>query len=145
VELLAVLICVGFRVIVVVDDLDHPLGILELHLLLLVALAGNLLLAFPLAGRHAVTAWLLLLLLTELLHDLLDLLALLGAVAREVVHRKPWSALITVRGLARSLIAMWAMTPPSAATTVATVGAPTSGLLFLLDFFFLIFLVLSLL
>jgi hypothetical protein len=45
VELLAVLIVTGFRVGVAVDDLDRPLGALEL-LLLLVALTGNMLLAF---------------------------------------------------------------------------------------------------
>jgi hypothetical protein len=71
---------------VAVDDLDHPLGILELHVLLLVTLTGNLLLAFPLARRCAAAAWLLLLLLMELLHELLDLLTLLGVVAHGVVH-----------------------------------------------------------
>jgi hypothetical protein len=34
VELLAVLVVTGLRVRVVVDDLDRPLGILELHLFL---------------------------------------------------------------------------------------------------------------
>jgi hypothetical protein len=49
VELLAALVVTGFGVVVPVDDLDHPLGVLELHLLLIVALTGNVLLAFPLA------------------------------------------------------------------------------------------------
>jgi hypothetical protein len=76
VELLAMLI-------VVIDDLDHPLGILELHLLLVVALTGNVLLAFLLVGRWAVMARLLLI---ELLHELLDLPALLSAVTPGFVH-----------------------------------------------------------
>jgi hypothetical protein len=45
---------------VAVDDLDRPLDVLELHLLLIVALMGNVLLAFPLAGRRAVVMGLLL-------------------------------------------------------------------------------------
>jgi hypothetical protein len=58
VELLVALVVTGFGggVRVVVDDVDHPLGILGLHLLLLVALVGNLLLTFPLVGRCAVAA-----------------------------------------------------------------------------------------
>jgi hypothetical protein len=55
-ELLAALVVTGLGFRVAVDDLDHPLGVLELLLLLLIALMGNLLLAFPLAGRHAVAA-----------------------------------------------------------------------------------------
>jgi hypothetical protein len=97
---------------VAVDDLDHPLGILELHLLL-IALMGNLLLTFPLAGRHAVVAQLLLLLLMELLRELLDLPALLGIVVHGVVHRAPWPTLITVGGLVWPLVASWTMTPNS--------------------------------
>jgi hypothetical protein len=109
VEQLAMLIVTGFRVRVAVDDLDRPLGVLEVHLLLLVALAGNLLLAFPLAGRHAVAVWLL---LTKLFHELLDLLAL-GAVAPGVVHQAPRPTLIAAKGLTRSLVTAWAATPTS--------------------------------
>jgi hypothetical protein len=83
VELLAVLIVTRFGVRVAIDDRNGPLGIPELHLLLLVALVGNLLLAFPLVGRRAVMARLL---LVELLHELLDLLELLAAVVPRVVH-----------------------------------------------------------
>jgi hypothetical protein len=96
---------------VAVDDLDHPLGILELHVLLLVTLMGNLLLAFELARRCAAAAWLLLLLLMELLHELLDLLTLLGVVAPGVVHQAPWPALVTTGELAQSLVIVWAMAP----------------------------------
>jgi hypothetical protein len=83
VELLAMLIVTGLGVRVVIDDLDHPLGILELHLLLVVALMGNVLLAFLLVGRWAVMVRLLLI---ELLHELLDLPALLSAVTPGFVH-----------------------------------------------------------
>jgi hypothetical protein len=99
VELLVVLVVTGLGVEVAIDDLDRPLCILELHLLLLLALVGNLLLTFPLAGRRAIVARLLLLLLTELLRELLDLLALLGTVAPRVVHRAPWTALVATKGL----------------------------------------------
>jgi hypothetical protein len=56
-QLLVVLLVAGLGV--AVDDLDRPLGIPELHLLL-IYLVGNLLLAFPLAGRHATMVRLLL-------------------------------------------------------------------------------------
>jgi hypothetical protein len=97
---------------VVIDNLNHHLGILGLYLFLLIALGGNLLLAFPLVGSHAVVAWFLLLLLTELLRKLLDLSALLGAMAPGVVHRAPWTALINTGGLSWPLI-IRAMTPIS--------------------------------
>jgi hypothetical protein len=113
VELLVMLVVAGLGDGVVVDDLDCPLGVLELHLLLVVALVGNMLLAFPLAGRRAVMMGLLLLLLVELFHKLLDLPALLSAVAPGVVDRAPRSALITAEGLAWSLVAAWATTPIS--------------------------------
>jgi hypothetical protein len=85
-ELLVVLVVAGLGVGVTIDDLDHPLSILELHLLLIGALTGNVLLAFLLAGRCVVTMGLLLLLLAELLCELLDLLALLGTMAPGVIH-----------------------------------------------------------
>jgi hypothetical protein len=113
VELLAPLLVAGLRVRVVVDDLDHPLGILELHLLLVIALTGNVLLAFPLVGRHAIMTGLLLLLLTELLCKLVDLLALLGAVRPRVVHRAQWPTLISAGGLAQWLVTAWASAPTS--------------------------------
>jgi hypothetical protein len=113
VELLAALIVagVGVGVGVAVDSLECPLGILELHLLFLVALGGNLLLAFPLAGRRVITARLLLLLLAELLREHLDLPALLHTVAPRVGYRAPWTALVAVRGLPQPLVTSWAMTP----------------------------------
>jgi hypothetical protein len=139
VQLLVALVVAGFRVRVVVDYLDRPLGVMELHLLLIVTLVSHLLLAFPLTGRHAVTMWLHLLLLAELLHELLNLSALLGIMALGLVHRAPRPTLVAAGELARSLVTAWA-----AAATAAAVGAPANGLL-LLDFFFFLFLFLSLL
>jgi hypothetical protein len=88
---------------VVIDDLDRPLGILELHLLFVVARMGNVLLAFPLVGRCAIVV--------GLFHELLDLLALLSNVAPGVVHRALWPALIAAGGLAQSLVTAWAVAP----------------------------------
>jgi hypothetical protein len=116
VVLLAALVVAGFRVRVgvAVDNLDRPLGILEHHhLLIIITLTGNLLLVFPLVGRHAIIVQLLLLLLTELLRELLDLPALLGTVAPRVMHRAPWPALVSAGGLAQLLVTSWAMTPTS--------------------------------
>jgi hypothetical protein len=113
VELLAMLVVTGLGVRVVVDDLDCPLRVLELHLLLVVALMGNMPLAFPLAERRAVMVGLLLILLVELFHKLLDLPALLSAVAPGVVDRAPRSALVAARGLAWSLVTAWATAPIS--------------------------------
>jgi hypothetical protein len=98
VELLVSLVVTvfGVRVGVAVDDLDCPLGILELHIMLLIALMGHLLLAFPLVGRCAIAARLLLLLLMKLLRELLDLPALLDTVVPGVVHQALWTALIAV-------------------------------------------------
>jgi hypothetical protein len=100
VELLVALVVIGLRVRVAIDDLDRPLGILELHLLQAVELTKNVLLAFPLARRRVITVGLLLLLLVELLHNLFDLLALLGAMAPKVVHWAPWPTLLAIGGLA---------------------------------------------
>jgi hypothetical protein len=58
-------------------------------------------------------ARLLLLLLTELLHELLDLPTLLCDVAPGVVHRAPRTALVTAKGVPWPLVASWAMTPTS--------------------------------
>jgi hypothetical protein len=114
-ELLTMLVVTGFGVGVAVDDLDRPLGVLELHLLIavVVALMGNVLNAFPLAGRHAIVVRLLLLLLTELLCELLGLPTLLSAVAPGVVHRALWPTLVAAGGLAWPLVAAWATTPTS--------------------------------
>jgi hypothetical protein len=70
-ERLATLIGAGFGVGVAVDGLQRPLGILELHLLILVLLKIHLFFALPLTGRCAILARLLLLLMElfcELLH-----------------------------------------------------------------------------
>jgi hypothetical protein len=129
---------------VVIDALENPLGILQLHLILLVALGGNLLLVLPLSGRCAIVARLLLLLIAELLHKLLDLPVLLHVVVPGVMYWAPRTALITVGGLSQSLITTWAMAPLATAASATAVGAPASGLLLPTAFFFF-FLFLSLL
>jgi hypothetical protein len=74
-ERLAALVVAGLRVRVVIDGLQFPLGILELHLYAFLLLWVHLLFALPLAGRRGVLA-LLLHLVAELLHELLNLSAL---------------------------------------------------------------------
>jgi hypothetical protein len=103
----------GVIVGVAIDGLQRPLGVLELHLLLPVPLRGNLLLALPQLGRCANVARLLLLLLVELLHELLDLLTLLRAVAPGVAYREPWATLVTTGGLPRPLVTTWTTAPTS--------------------------------
>jgi hypothetical protein len=88
-ERLVKLVGVGLRVRVPIHHLQRPLGVQVLNLLILVVLWVHFLLALPLLGRHAVLVWLLLLLLADLLCKLLDLLALLGAMAPRVVHQAP--------------------------------------------------------
>jgi hypothetical protein len=123
-ELLAALIVIGLRVEVAVDDLDRPLGVLKLHLLLVVALTGKMMLAFPLAWRRAVMVGLLLLLLCKLL----DLLALLDVVTPVVVHRVSCPTLIAARELARSLVASWASTPTSRCCDSGSSGSASQQL-----------------
>jgi hypothetical protein len=111
VELLEVLSITGLRVEVAVDDLDLPLGALELDLLLVIALTGNVLLAILLAWRHTNAARLLVLLLVDLLPKLLDLPALLGVGTPQVVHQAPRPALVAAGGLAQLLVVVWAVAP----------------------------------
>jgi hypothetical protein len=61
----------GLRV--VVDGLQRPLGILELHLYVLLLLRIHLLFAFLLTGRRTILERLLLHLLMELFCEFLDL------------------------------------------------------------------------
>jgi hypothetical protein len=110
-DLLAALVVTRVRVRVVIDSLERPLGILELHLLLLVAFSGNLLVAFPPLGWCAHVPRLLLLLLVELLHELPNLPTLLYAVAPRVVYQPSRTARIATGGLPRPLLASWATTP----------------------------------
>jgi hypothetical protein len=142
VELLAALIVTGLWVRVVVDDLDRPLGILELHLLI-VGLVGNLLLAFPLAGSYAVIVRLLLLLLMELFHKVLDLPTLLSIVVPGVVHQAPRPALIAVGELARSLVTVWAMAPTSCCCDSSNSGSACQQLVVVIGLLLIIILVLT--
>jgi hypothetical protein len=72
-EHLAMLIGAGVGAGVVIEGFQCPLGILVIHLVILVMLWIHLLFALPLMRRHIVLVWLLLLLLMDLLHKLLDL------------------------------------------------------------------------
>jgi hypothetical protein len=92
-ECLAVLIVAGLEVGEAIDGLHLPLGILECHFFIPLLFRIYLLFAFPLAGRHAFSARLLLS-LTELLYELLDLPTLTRAVARRVMHHALPSSLL---------------------------------------------------
>jgi hypothetical protein len=86
VEHLARLVDARVGVGVAVDGLQCPLGILELHLLILALLWIHLLFALILVGMCAILMRLLLL-LTELFRELLNFPALSGVVAHGVMHR----------------------------------------------------------
>jgi hypothetical protein len=75
VERLIVLIVAGLKVGMTVDGLHLPLGVPKCHVLILVSFGVHLLFALPLTGRRAFLARLLLL-LTKLFCELLDLLTL---------------------------------------------------------------------
>jgi hypothetical protein len=92
-----------------------------------------LLLAFLLSGRCAIMVWLLLLLLLELLCELLDLPALLHAVALGVVYRARWTALIAAGGLPRSCVTTWATTPTSCCSSSSHHGSSGQRLVFVID------------
>jgi hypothetical protein len=137
VELLAVLIDAGVGV--VVDSLQCPLGVLEVHLLLLVALGSNLLLALSQLRRSAVMVRLLDLPLIELLYECLDLSALLRAVAPRVVYRAPRTTLIAAGGLLRPLVAMWATTPTSHYSSSSNSGSTSQQLVVATNLLLLLF------
>jgi hypothetical protein len=92
---------------VAVDVLHLPLGFLECHLLSLVLLGSHLLFSLPLARRRAFLVRLLLL-LAELFHELLDLLALTRTVAHGVLYRASGTAVIAVGCLIGALVTSWA-------------------------------------
>jgi hypothetical protein len=100
---------VGVRV--AVDSLQHPLGVLVLHLLFLVFLRVHLLFALPLVGRRVIMARLLRLLLTDLLHELFDFLACLGAMALGVMHRASHTAVVVVERMTGVLVTTCVMAP----------------------------------
>jgi hypothetical protein len=137
-----VLVVTELRVRVAIDVLHYPLGILELHLYDFLPLRVDFLFALPLAGRRTILAWLLHL-LTELLHELLDIPALRRAMMRRVVHQTFCTAVVTVGWLAGAFVASWASTAPSTVVAAAAaVGAPASG--WLSPAFFLLLLMLPL-
>jgi hypothetical protein len=125
VECLATLVDAGVRVGVVVDGLQRSLGILELHLFVLVLLKIHLLFTLPLAGRRAILAQLLLLIM-ELFCKLLDFPALSNAMVPRFMHRALCAIVVAAGHLTRVLVISRATTP-LAAVAAAAVGAPTSG------------------
>jgi hypothetical protein len=137
VELLTTLVGAGVGVRVVIDGLECPLGVLELHVLLFVTLRGNMLLAFLLPGRRAVMAWLLLLLLMKLLRKLPDLTALLCTMASGVVYRAPQTTLITARGLPQLLVTTWATAHTSCCSSGS--GSTSQRLVVAADLLLLLF------
>jgi hypothetical protein len=112
VERLATLIKVGLRVREVIDGLQLPLAILQLHLFILVLLRIHFLLALLLAGRCTILVRLLLL-LTELFHEVPDLLAFSSAVAHEVIHQASRITIVVVGRLTGALVIVRASTPTS--------------------------------
>jgi hypothetical protein len=109
----ALLVVAGLRVRVAIDGIQCPLGILKLHLYVFLLLGVHLLLALPLAGRHAILA-LLLHLLAELFHELLDLPALRHGVACGVVHWALCAIVVTIGWLTGAFVTSRpAMTPTS--------------------------------
>jgi hypothetical protein len=85
IERLVMLVVTGLRVRMVIYGIEVPFGFLEPHSILLILFRVCLLFALPLAGRRAIAA-LLLQLLVVLFPELLDFSALLSVVARGVVH-----------------------------------------------------------
>jgi hypothetical protein len=112
VERLAALIVAELRVRVAIDDLQCPLGILELHLCGFLLLGVHLLLALQLAGRRAILA-LLLHPFMELFCELLDLLALQRGMARGVVHRALRAAVVTIGQLTGAFVTSRPATAPT--------------------------------
>jgi hypothetical protein len=146
VELLVALVVTGVKVGVAIDSLERPLGILELHLLFLVALRGNLLLAFPLTGKRAVmdnccfycSQNCSVSILISRCSFVLWCLELCSG------HHGPPSLL--PEGCHDRLSPHVPRAPPAAAASAAAVGAPVSGLMLLPSaFFFFLFLFLLLL
>jgi hypothetical protein len=91
--------------------LEVPFGLLEPHYIHLVLFRVCILFSLLLVGRRAVSA-LLLQLLAVLLHKLLDLLTLLSAVARGVVHwTTPPPPIIDVGRLIGKLVASRSSSP----------------------------------
>jgi hypothetical protein len=115
-------VLVDTRVGVAVDVLQCPLGILELHLLLLLSLGADLLFALLLTGRHAFMAQLLFHLFTVFLCELLDFPALLDVVVPRVVHRALCATVVVVLRLTWVLVIVWVMAPTSCCCSSGCLG-----------------------
>jgi hypothetical protein len=104
VEGLVMLISARVRVKVVIDHLQHLLGVLVLHLLILIVLWIHYLLALLLPRRSVVLVRLLLLFLTHLHRKLFYLPAIFDVVAPRAMHRALWTTLVTAGGLLWPLV-----------------------------------------
>jgi hypothetical protein len=111
VEYLATLVRARVAIGVAIDGLQCPLGVLELHLLVLILLRIHLLFSLPLMGRRAFLALLLLHLHMELLRELLYLKALLSTVVPGIAIRASHDTVIIVRCLMGLLVTSWTMAP----------------------------------
>jgi hypothetical protein len=129
------LVVTGLRVRTAINSLEAPFGFLEPHSILLVLFRVCLLFALPLVGRCVVAA-LLFQLFAVLFCELLDLPALLDAVACGVVH---WTMRPSVIAVGR-LSPQGPQPPPATAAATTVVGAPTSGWLLPPAFIFFCFL-----
>jgi hypothetical protein len=90
--------------------LEVPFGFLEPHSVLLVLFRVYLLFALTLAGRYAIAALRLRLLVVPF-RELLDFLALLDTVACGVVHWIMRPSIIVVRSLTGALVTSGTSTP----------------------------------
>jgi hypothetical protein len=115
--------------------LEVPFGFLEPHSILLVLFKVCLLFALPLAGRRAITA-LLLQLLMVLFYELLDFPALLDVVEHGVVHWTMHPSIIAAGRLMGRLSPWGPQPPPTTAAATVMVGALASGWLLPPAFFF---------
>jgi hypothetical protein len=126
------LVVTGLGVRMAVYGLEVPFGLLEPRSILLRVF---LLFALLLAGRRAIVA-LLLQLLTVLFSDFLDFPALLNVVTRRVVHWAMHTSIIIAGHLMGHLSPRGPQPPPTTVVAAAVVGAPASGWLLPLTFFF---------
>jgi hypothetical protein len=102
IEHLEMLVVTRLEVRMDIYGLEVPFGFLEPHFVLLVLFRVCLLFALSLEGRRAIIA-LLLQLFTVLFYELLDLPALLDAVARGVMHWTTRPSFIAARCLMEAL------------------------------------------
>jgi hypothetical protein len=130
------------RLEVAIDGIRVPLGLLELHLLILLLLGVHLLFALSLAGRCALLAQLLLL-LVELLHELPDFPALSHAVVCGVMHRAMRATVIAAGCLTGVFVTMWTSAPGRRYNISCDGGSSSQRLVIAADLLLVVVLVFS--